>query len=321
MHIYVLASIALAATAAVQAKDVNGSSVNSTSSGSGAYEDAEAGVGSGVTYTTLVGDWEACTEDVGCESSTSVCVQHSKYYSQCKPAVLPSGDLCGQSDGTNDWLYDHCPADEKCDTKGTDFRCVKPGTRRHHHHKRSVRKERSSTATTVTTAAPTLQVGDWEDCSKAGSVCKISTSTCVKHSNYFSQCMPAVLPTGSLCGQNDGTSVWKYDTHCLTGETCQAVGTNFHCRATATAAPTTPPPSTPVTLVNDWEDCSKTNTRCKTTTSTCVKHSDYFSQCMPATLPTGGLCGQADGTNSWKFDHCTTGETCKANGKDFRCTK
>lgn len=77
MQIYVLASIALAAVSAVQAKDVNGSSVNSTSSGSGAYENAEAGVGSVVTYTTLVGDWEACTEDVGCESSTSVCVRHS----------------------------------------------------------------------------------------------------------------------------------------------------------------------------------------------------------------------------------------------------
>ncbi|KAG6615384.1 putative lectin [Phytophthora cinnamomi] len=320
MQIYVLASIALAAVSSVHATDVNGSLANSTSSGSGTHEDVEAGVNSVVTYSTFVGDWEACADDVGCESSSSVCVRHSKYYSQCKPAVLPSGDLCGQSDGTNDWLYDHCPADEKCDAKGTDFRCVKPGTRRRHHHRSSGRKEASSS-----TAPPALQIGDWEDCSKTGSVCKVSTSTCVKHSNYFSQCMPAVLPTGALCGQNDGTSVWKFDNHCITGETCQAVGTDFHCRSTTTAAPTTAPPATTtpptVTYVNDWEDCSNASTQCKTTTSVCVKHSNYYSQCMPATLPTGGLCGQADGTSNWMYDHCITGETCKANGKDFHCSK
>lgn len=80
-------------------------------------------------------------------------------------------------------------------------------------------------------------------------------------------------------------------------------------------------PTSTVLLVNDWEDCSKANAKCRVSTSTCVKHSDYFSQCMPATLPTGGLCGQVDGTNNWKYYHCITGETCKANGKDSHCTK
>ncbi|GMF19691.1 unnamed protein product [Phytophthora lilii] len=327
MQIYVLASIALAATTAVHAKDVGGSLANSTSSGSG-HGDYEAGIDTVVSYNTLVGDWQPCSEDVGCESETSVCVRHSKYYAQCKPAELPSGDLCGQSDGTNEWLYDHCPANEKCDTKGTDFRCVKPGTRRHHHHKRggSTTAPPTITAPPATTIVPmTTQVGDWEDCTKAGSVCKIATSTCVKHSQYYSQCTPATLPTGGLCGQNDSINVWKYDGHCPSGETCQATGTDFHCRPTATSPPVTANPlaSVPptVTYVNDWEDCTKANTQCKTATSTCVKHSKYYSQCTPATLPTGGLCGQSDGTNEWKYDHCTTGEKCKANGKDFRCTK
>ncbi|EGZ19308.1 hypothetical protein PHYSODRAFT_494601 [Phytophthora sojae] len=180
----------------------------------------------------------------------------------------------------------------------------------------------ASIALAAVSAVQAKDVADWEDCSKDGSVCKVSTSKCVKHSDYYSQCMPAVLPTGALCGQNDGTSVWKYDNHCSPGETCQATTSiNFHCRSTATAAPTTAPPTSTVLLVNDWEDCSKANAKCRVSTSTCVKHSDYFSQCMPATLPTGGLCGQVDGTNNWKYYHCITGETCKANGKDSHCTK
>ncbi|KAG7379143.1 hypothetical protein PHYPSEUDO_008951 [Phytophthora pseudosyringae] len=223
MQIYVHASIALAAMSAVQAGNVNESLANTTSSGSGVLEDVEAGVGAVVNYNTLiVADWEACTEEVGCENKTSVCVRHSKYYAQCKPAELPSGDLCGQSDDTNKWLYDHCPAYEKCHQKDKDFRCVKPG-KRHHHH-----KDRSSTAS-PTTVHPTLAlVADWEDCTKAGAACKVSSSTCVKHSMYYSQCTPATLPNGSLCGQSDGTNEWKYD-HCTTGETCKASGKDFRC--------------------------------------------------------------------------------------------
>jgi len=319
MQIYVLASIALVAISSVHAGGVTDSIVtNSTSSGSGMQEAAEAGIDSVVTYNTLVvADWEACTEEVGCETETSVCVRHSKYYAQCKPAELPSGDLCGQSDGTNEWLYDHCPSGENCDTKGSDFRCVKPGTRRHHHHKRS-----DSTTSAPTTVPPTVPVADWKDCTKAGSVCQTATSTCVKHSPNYSQCMPATLPTGGLCGQNDGTSVWKYDGHCTAGETCKATGSDFRC----TASPkTTDPPQTTKTpstkQIADWGNCSKAGSVCKIAASTCVKHSTYYSQCTPATLPTGGLCGQSDGTNEWKYNHCITGETCKANGKDFRCSK
>ncbi|GMF37196.1 unnamed protein product [Phytophthora fragariaefolia] len=305
MQTYILVTIALAAISTAHAKDENGNSTLSRSRG------AKTDVESVVTYTTLVSDWEACSREVGCETATSVCIRHSKYYAQCKPVVLPSGDLCGQADGTNDWLYDHCPADEKCDTSGTDFRCVKPETRR------------LDSRSTLRVPQPARLVGNWEDCSAAGSVCKVSSSTCVKHSNYYSQCMPAILPTGGLCGQNDGTTVWKYDAHCSPGETCQATGLDFHCRASAPSVPTTAPPATPTQgwpLVNDWEDCSQANTRCKIATSTCVKHSDYFSQCMPTTLPTGALCGQDNGTSDWRFFHCIAGETCKANGKDYHCT-
>ncbi|KAH7460750.1 hypothetical protein PRIC1_006200 [Phytophthora ramorum] len=171
-----------------------------------------------------------------------------------------------------------------------------------------------------TVQATTLPAEDWEDCTKAGTVCKTSGSTCVKHSDYYSQCTPAILPSGGLCGQNFGPNVWKYDGHCRTGETCQATGTDFHCKSVSTAPITTTIPPTGITYVLDWEDCSKLNTQCKTTSSSCIKISNNYSQCLPATLTSGSLCGQS-GANNWKYDHCPTGETCKTSGSDSRCTK
>ncbi|KAG2799001.1 hypothetical protein PC111_g20611 [Phytophthora cactorum] len=131
MQTFVFASLALVLIPAAQAGHVNESLFNDTSSGSEFHEGNEAGIGSVVKYNTLVADWEACFDEVACENETSVCVRHSLYYAQCKPAALPSGDLRGQSDGTNKWLYDRCPADEKCNKKGKDFHCMKSGKQRH----------------------------------------------------------------------------------------------------------------------------------------------------------------------------------------------
>jgi len=87
-------------------------------------------------YTTFVDDWGDCTQDnVGCKTKTSVCVAYSDYYSQCKPATLPSGELCGQNDGTNVWEYDYCPSGEMCKANGSDYRCTK--SKKHHHHRRN----------------------------------------------------------------------------------------------------------------------------------------------------------------------------------------
>lgn len=89
------------------------------------YSDSEDSVDSGSEdYSTYVDDWGNCTEDdVGCSNPTSVCVQYSDYYAQCKPETLPSGELCGQDDGTNVWKYDHCPSGETCTAEGSDYRC------------------------------------------------------------------------------------------------------------------------------------------------------------------------------------------------------
>ncbi|KAG3086172.1 hypothetical protein PI125_g19008 [Phytophthora idaei] len=203
---------------AAQAGHLNESLFNDTSSGSEFHEGNEAGIGSVVKYNTLVADWEACFDEVACENETSVCVRHSLYYAQCKPAALPSGDLRGQSDGTNKWLYDRCPADEKCNKKGKDFHCIKSGKQRHltYRGQTTVYPSQSEALTVVYTS-----VGDWEDCTKAGTMCKSSTTTCVNNSIYSSQCTPAALPNGALCGQSDGTNEWMFD-HFTNGETCKA---------------------------------------------------------------------------------------------------
>ncbi|EGZ19304.1 hypothetical protein PHYSODRAFT_259758 [Phytophthora sojae] len=77
-----------------------------------------------------VGDWGACTGGQKCSNPSSVCVKYSNYYSQCKPATLPAGELCGQKDAANDWKYDKCPSSQKCTATGTDFRCTNKKQRR-----------------------------------------------------------------------------------------------------------------------------------------------------------------------------------------------
>ncbi|GMF19685.1 unnamed protein product [Phytophthora lilii] len=77
-------------------------------------------------YASYVNDWDDCTNmDVGCLNSTSACIAHSAYYAQCKPETLPSGELCGQDDGTNVWYYDRCPYGELCNSTGSEYRCFK----------------------------------------------------------------------------------------------------------------------------------------------------------------------------------------------------
>ncbi|KAG6615308.1 putative lectin [Phytophthora cinnamomi] len=73
-------------------------------------------------------------------------------------------------------------------------------------------------------------VSDWGACT--GNIKGSNpTSVCVKYSQYYAQCKPSTLPQGELCGQNDGTSVWKYD-HCPSNQQCKAVGTDFRCSNT-----------------------------------------------------------------------------------------
>ncbi|RLN36871.1 hypothetical protein BBJ28_00003544 [Nothophytophthora sp. Chile5] len=311
-------------------------------------------------------DWGACTGNLKCQSPTSVCVRYSQWYSQCKPATLPQGELCGQNDGTNVWKYDHCPSGQVCSSVGTDFRCK---NKKHHkeHHKAGGPSDvadwgactgglkcqnptsacvyynqwysqctpgasngvddwgactgglkcKTSTSTCVyynqwysqCTPGASSGIDDWGACT-GNLKCKTSTSVCVRYSQWYSQCKPATLPQGELCGQNDGTNVWKYD-HCPSGQTCKANGSDFRCK------------NKKHHKEHDKDSsCTITNeSQCDGQNCVCVEHSQYYSQCKPATLPSGQLCGQDDGTNVWFYDHCPSEETCEANGSDFRCTK
>ncbi|KAG7384764.1 hypothetical protein PHYBOEH_009323 [Phytophthora boehmeriae] len=248
-----------------------------------------------------VDDWHDCTVVRTCTAPGSVCTQFSEFYWQCLPQTLPSGSLCGQDDGTNNWKYPYCPSGETCMAQGTEFYC---------------------TITTNTdnteSASATTTVADWGDCT-GGKTCTNPTSVCVAHSQWFSQCKPATLPGGELCGQNDGTNVWRYD-RCPSGQQCVAVGTDFRCRSSGSVT-TTRPPTTEGTVAT-WGDCTGGKT-CANPTSQCVAHSQWYAQCKPATLPGGELCGQRNGaTPLWVYARCPTGQTCRAatgSDTDLRC--
>lgn len=98
------------------------------------------------------------------------------------------------------------------------------------------------------------------------------------------------------------------------------------CQKIATSSPTSGPsaaPSTPsitygqTNWIELYGDCSAVNVFCQAD-ALCVRHSQYYSQCMPYTLSQGELCGQNDGVNLWKYDYCQTG-SCQPVGSDFFC--
>ncbi|KAG7398975.1 hypothetical protein PHYBOEH_009968 [Phytophthora boehmeriae] len=168
----------------------------------------------------------------------------------------------------------------------------------------SIRKLQSST------------VADWGDCSN-GRVCSTATSTCVRFSQWYSQCLPGTLPNGALCGQSDGTNEWRHP-YCPSGQSCVAVGTDYRCRASGPGTVGNPSGTTVAT----WGDCTGGKT-CTNPTGQCVAHSQWYAQCKPATLPRGELCGQRDGaTTLWQYPRCPSGQTCAliaGSTTDLRC--
>ncbi|KAG2502933.1 hypothetical protein BBO99_00009686 [Phytophthora kernoviae] len=203
-----------------------------------------------------------------------------------------------QCNGQN-WTGSTCCADSNYECRWSDDG---------QNVQRCQKKTISTTGTTGTTGTGTTgttgtgTVGDWEPCT-GGKTCKNAGSQCIKHSNYYSQCKPKTLPAGELCGQNDGTNVWKYD-KCPSSQKCAPLGTDFRCTKKKHHHKEADDDS------ND--DLSDNDSN--------VKSADY-AQCKPETLPPGELCGQNDGTNVWYYDHCTSGEACQPLGTDFRCKK
>ncbi|KAG3233584.1 hypothetical protein PI124_g21344 [Phytophthora idaei] len=257
--------------------------------------------GTGTTGTTGTGsgvaDWGACTGGLACKTPGSVCVKHSKYYSQCKPATLPTGELCGQNDGTNVWKYDKCPSNQKCAALGTDFRCTNKK-----RHKKSAKKDEWCTITNESQC----DGQNW------------TFSTCCADPNYecrksddgqnVKRCQK--IADGDYTDSEDSNS---YDDYSHTDDDSYVDDSYVDDSYVDDIEY--------ASYVDDWGDCTSINVGCSNPTSYCVVHSVSYAQCKPATLPPGELCGQDDGTNVWWYPYCTSGESCEPKGSDYRCTK
>jgi hypothetical protein len=241
-----------------------------------------------------VADWGACTGGKKCKTPSSVCVKYSNYYSQCKPATLPSGELCGQNDGTNVWKYDKCPSNQKCAANGSDFRC----TNKKQHKKDHEGKD----ATCSITNESQCDGQNW------------TGSTCCADSSYecrWSDDGQNVKRCQKIAGYTDdgGYTDTEDSEDSSEDDYSESEDDSYVDDASYTS------------YVDDWGDCTSIDVGCSNPTSMCVVYSAYYAQCKPETLPSGELCGQDDGTNVWYYDYCPSGETCAANGSDYRCTK
>lgn len=96
--------------------------------------DVNAQSSTAVTTTPSTGAkvWGQCGGDASytgptqCEDGLE-CIQHSQWYSQCKPNELPVGELCAQNDGgSNVWIYPQCADGASCaKSSNTEWRCIK----------------------------------------------------------------------------------------------------------------------------------------------------------------------------------------------------
>lgn len=129
-----------------------------------------------------------------------------------------------QCDGQN-WTMSTCCKDPSYECRWDDFgqnvkRCQKIVTS-------SPTSGPSAVASVSSSYGQTNWIDLYGDCSAVNVFCQ-ADALCVRHSQYYSQCMPYTLGQGELCGQNDGVNLWKY-TYCRTG-TCQPEGTDFFCK-------------------------------------------------------------------------------------------
>jgi hypothetical protein len=288
MQLFSLASVALLALTAVQAKEMSTLHLRVTSG---------------------VSDWGACTGGLKCSNPTSVCVKYSQWYAQCKPKTLPAGELCGQNDGTNVWKYDRCPSNQKCAAVGTDFRC----TNKKFNFK-DLEKDESCTITiesqcdgqnwtgSTCCADPSYECR-WDDDGQ-------NVKRCQKIQGYTDDYSESAIDDYSESAIDDysESDCSESDDDIIDG------GINGTSYVDSGSDDYT-------SFVDDWGDCTQEEVGCSNPTSECVVYSDYYAQCKPETLPSGELCGQDDGTNVWYYDYCPSGETCAANGSDYRCTK
>lgn len=189
----------------------------------------EAGMGSihlrlHAADTVYVSDFGECTA-ASQICKTGVCIYYNPEYAECKPSELPSGALCAQNDTTSVWEHRHCSQGEECVAKGTDSWCTKTEveSKSHHHTRNHHRHTRDQVSLEV------RWVDVWQDCTQFYVFCNDKEhNTCIYHSRYYAQCMPNTLPSGSMCGQNDGDINWKFDA-CPPGEQCSSQGRTSYC--------------------------------------------------------------------------------------------
>ncbi|DBA02339.1 TPA: LOW QUALITY PROTEIN: hypothetical protein N0F65_006214, partial [Lagenidium giganteum] len=232
---------------------------------------------------------------------------------------LPKGELCGQKKGDMDWFYDKCPSGQKATTSVARTPASTTSIITTSSTKSCIKGTlvflflAAATIVTAQNAAvhPAGNVAVWGQCSDANG-CQDGL-TCVKHSPYYSQCKPVELPQGDLCGQKKHDMDWFYD-HCPSHQKCLKQGEDFRCQNAGEQQQQQPQSTTKVAV---WGQCSDTN-GCQDGL-TCVKHSPYYSQCKPAELPQGDLCGQKKHDMDWFYDHCPSHQKCLKQGEDFRC--
>ncbi|GMF19687.1 unnamed protein product [Phytophthora lilii] len=243
-----------------------------------------------------VADWGDCSGGKKCKTASSVCVKYSNYYSQCKPATLPAGELCGQNDGTNVWKYDKCPSNQKCSAMGKDFRCANKK-----HHKKSAKKSAKKDESCTITNESQCDGQNW-----TGSTCCADPSYECRWSDDGQNVKRCQKINDDSYDSEDYSSSDDYsfsDDYSYTDDYSYIDDIEY------------------TSYVDDWGDCTSLDVGCSNPTSWCIYHSDSYAQCKPDTLPSGELCGQDDGTNVWYYPYCTSGETCQPNGSDYRCTK
>jgi len=246
------------------------------------------------------------------------CVQLDDYYGQCLKTNPGEWEQCGGKSKDGPWSV-ACVGDGlTCTYYSDDYsQCVKSGTDEDEK--------------------PDDQQGKVEEHGQCkwpdGSAqCKKGLQ-CIEEVQGYGHCVKTAAELWGQCGGKTVHGPWTAT--CPSGSTCkhwddwysQCVTSDI-AGDTQTATPTpTPSSGGNKGAVKVWGQCggdaSYTSGKTCESGATCVKHSNWYSQCKPSQLPVGELCAQNDGSaNVWKYDHCADGATCQSvSGTESRCKK
>lgn len=276
------------------------------------------------------------------------CVQVSDWYGACMKKEPSLMEQCGGHSTKGPWKYPCVPT-----ARGTNSTCVfispyfsqcqdlasrEQYRFKGHHAGKKTKKSKDHDAS--------KPIPLWGQCKWADASAKCESDLqCITENDHYGQCRKTKAGLYDQCGGKSWKGPWS--------ATCEGTSVcvrrdEWYSQCLPSGTPATASPAPPVTTTpsnsnnsnnggggggappagptaDKWSQCGGANFQGPTACaagSTCVKQSNWYSQCKPEKLPVGELCGENKRDSTWTHASCEGSAKCvasNADGSESRC--